>query len=145
MIAMLAAAIYSRIGFSIYFAVRARRVRVPDGSKFHLEPETIKLSPYLDLFYSLCYLWMKYFSFKHFFYLLLPPIDLVSFSFLFLYVWCCILKLTMHKINLIKLLRKFKTKHTHMAILWVVQVYQCIQWSSVVKVVFWIECSTYAF
>ena len=38
---MLAAAIYSRIGFSIYFAVRARRVRVPGGSKFHLEPGTI--------------------------------------------------------------------------------------------------------
>ena len=41
MAAMLAAAIYSRIGFSIYFAVRARRVRFPGGSKFHMEPGTI--------------------------------------------------------------------------------------------------------
>ena len=39
--AMLAAASYSRMGFSIYFTVRARRVRVPGGSKFHLEPGTI--------------------------------------------------------------------------------------------------------
>ena len=38
MAAVLAAASYSRIGFSIYFAVHARRVRVPGGSKFHLEP-----------------------------------------------------------------------------------------------------------
>ena len=41
MAAVLAAASYSRIGFSIYFAVRTRRVRVPGGSKFHLEPGTI--------------------------------------------------------------------------------------------------------
>ena len=41
MAAVLAAAIYSRIGFSIYFAVRARCVRVPGESKFHLEPGTI--------------------------------------------------------------------------------------------------------
>ena len=41
MAAVLAAASYSRIGFSLYFYVRARHVRVPDGSKFHLEPGTI--------------------------------------------------------------------------------------------------------
>ena len=41
MAAVLAAASYSRIGFSLYFAVCARRVRVPGGSKFHLEPGTI--------------------------------------------------------------------------------------------------------
>ena len=35
---MLAAASYSRIGFSLYFAVRARRVRVQGGSKFYLDP-----------------------------------------------------------------------------------------------------------
>ena len=40
MAAVLAAASYSRIGFSLYFAVCARCVRVPDGSKFHLEPGT---------------------------------------------------------------------------------------------------------
>ena len=39
--AVLAAASYSRIDFSIYFAVRARSVRVPGGSKFHLESRTI--------------------------------------------------------------------------------------------------------
>ena len=39
--AMLAAASCSRIGFSIYFAVHAGRVRVPGGSKFHLELGTI--------------------------------------------------------------------------------------------------------
>ena len=44
MAAVLAAAIYSRIGFSLYFAVCARRVRVPGGSKFHLEPGTIVTS-----------------------------------------------------------------------------------------------------
>ena len=44
MAAVLAAASYSRIGFSIYFAVRARHVRVPGGSKFHLEPGTIRRS-----------------------------------------------------------------------------------------------------
>ena len=38
MAAVLAAASYSRIVFSLYFAVRARRVRVPGGIKFHLEP-----------------------------------------------------------------------------------------------------------
>ena len=44
MAAVLAAASYSRIGFSLYFAVRARRVRVPGGSKFHLEPVKYTLS-----------------------------------------------------------------------------------------------------
>ena len=39
--AVLAAARYSRIGFSLYFAVHARSVRVPGGSKFHMEPVTI--------------------------------------------------------------------------------------------------------
>ena len=38
MAAVLAAASYSRIGFSLYFDVRARRVRVPGGIKFHLGP-----------------------------------------------------------------------------------------------------------
>ena len=41
MSAVLAAPSYSTIGFSLYFAVRARRVRVPGGSKFHLEPGLI--------------------------------------------------------------------------------------------------------
>ena len=41
MAAVLPAAFYSRIGFSIYFAIRARRVKVPGGSKFHLAPGTI--------------------------------------------------------------------------------------------------------
>ena len=41
MAAVLAAASYSRIGFSTCLAVRARRVRVPGGSAFHLEPVTI--------------------------------------------------------------------------------------------------------
>ena len=41
MAALLAAASYSRIGFSLYFAVRARRVRVPGRSKFYLAPGTI--------------------------------------------------------------------------------------------------------
>ena len=39
---MLAAASYYRIGFSIYFAVRAQRVGVPGVFKFHLEPNTIR-------------------------------------------------------------------------------------------------------
>ena len=38
---MLAAASYSRIGFIICLAVRARRVRVTGGSASHLEPGTI--------------------------------------------------------------------------------------------------------
>ena len=42
MASMLAAASYYRIGFSLYLAVSARRVRVPGGSKFHLEPGTMK-------------------------------------------------------------------------------------------------------
>ena len=46
MAAVLAAPSYSRIGFSLYFAVRARRVRVPGGSKFHLEPGTIYVFPW---------------------------------------------------------------------------------------------------
>ena len=37
MAVVLAAASYYRIGLSLYFAVRARRVRVSGGSKFHLE------------------------------------------------------------------------------------------------------------
>ena len=41
MAAVLAAASYSRIGFSLYFAVCTQRVRVPVGIKFHLEPGTI--------------------------------------------------------------------------------------------------------
>ena len=41
MAAVLAAARYYRIGFSLYFSVRAQRVRVPGGSKSHLEPGTI--------------------------------------------------------------------------------------------------------
>ena len=41
MAAELTAAIYYRIGFSIYVAVYARRVRVPGGIKFHLAPGTI--------------------------------------------------------------------------------------------------------
>ena len=43
MAAVLAAASYSRIGFSLYLAVRARSVRVTGGSKFHLEPGTIPM------------------------------------------------------------------------------------------------------
>ena len=43
MAAVLEAAICSRIVFSIYFAVRTRRVRVPGGIKFHLEPGTIRV------------------------------------------------------------------------------------------------------
>ena len=43
MAAVSADANYSRIGFSLYFAVHARRVRVPGGSKFHLEPGTIMI------------------------------------------------------------------------------------------------------
>ena len=45
MAVVLSAASYSRIGFSLYFAVRARRVRVPVGSKFNLAPGTIIISP----------------------------------------------------------------------------------------------------
>ena len=47
MAAVLAAASYSKIGFSLYFFVRARCVRVPGGSKFHLEPGTIIYPPAL--------------------------------------------------------------------------------------------------
>ena len=39
--AVLASARFSRIGFSPCLAVRARRVRVPGGSAFHLELGTI--------------------------------------------------------------------------------------------------------
>ena len=39
--AVLAVASYSRIGFSIYFAVCARSVSIPGGSKFHPKPGTI--------------------------------------------------------------------------------------------------------
>ena len=41
MAAVLAAASYSRIGFSTCLAVHVRRVRVPGGSVLHLEPVTI--------------------------------------------------------------------------------------------------------
>ena len=41
MAAVLAAASYSRGGFSPYLAVSARRFMVPGGSTFHLEPGTI--------------------------------------------------------------------------------------------------------
>ena len=41
MAAMLAAASYSRISFSLYLAKCSRRVRVPGGIKFHLEAGTI--------------------------------------------------------------------------------------------------------
>ena len=41
MATVLAASSYSRIGFILCLAVRARRVRVPGGSTFHLEPGTI--------------------------------------------------------------------------------------------------------
>ena len=44
MAAVLAATSYSRIGFSICLAVHARRLRVPGGSEFHLEPGTIGMS-----------------------------------------------------------------------------------------------------
>ena len=43
MAAVLAAASYSRIGFSTCLAVRVRRVMVPGGSVLHLEPVTIHL------------------------------------------------------------------------------------------------------
>ena len=43
MAALLAAASYSRIGFSPCLAIRARRVRVPGGGAFHLEPGTIRI------------------------------------------------------------------------------------------------------
>ena len=49
MAAMLAAASYSRKGFSLYFAVRARCVRIPGGSKFHLEPGTIVVVIYIEV------------------------------------------------------------------------------------------------
>ena len=41
MSAVLAAASYSKIGFSPWLAVRARRVMESGGSSFHLEPGTI--------------------------------------------------------------------------------------------------------
>ena len=44
MAAVLAAARYSRIGFSPCLAVCARRMRVPSGSVFHLEPGTIDIT-----------------------------------------------------------------------------------------------------
>ena len=44
--AVLAAASYYRRGFSLYLAVRARRVRVTCGSKVHLEPGTIAVPRY---------------------------------------------------------------------------------------------------
>ena len=42
MASVLVAASYSRIGFSICLAVRARRVRVPGGINFHMKPGTIE-------------------------------------------------------------------------------------------------------
>ena len=45
MAAVLAAASYSRGGFSPCLAVSVRHVRVPVGSKFHLEPGTIGIRP----------------------------------------------------------------------------------------------------
>ena len=47
MAAVLAAARYSRGGFSLCLAGSARRVMVPGGSTFHLEPGTIH--PYWNL------------------------------------------------------------------------------------------------
>ena len=41
MAALMEASSYSRIGFSLCLAVRARRVMVPGGSVFHLEPGKI--------------------------------------------------------------------------------------------------------
>ena len=61
MAAVLAAASYCRIGFSLYFAVRARRVRVPDGIKLHLEPGTIH--PFRNLNGTWC-LWRCSYSLK---------------------------------------------------------------------------------
>ena len=49
MAAVLAAASYSRIGFSLCIAVWAYRVRVPGGSTFHLEPGTIVISVFPPL------------------------------------------------------------------------------------------------
>ena len=50
MAAVLAAASYSRIGFSLCLAVRARHVRVSGGSALHLELGTISLiNPSLQL------------------------------------------------------------------------------------------------
>ena len=45
MAAVFTAASYSRIGFSPCLAVRARRVRVPGGSAFHLDPGKIIIRP----------------------------------------------------------------------------------------------------
>ena len=47
MAAVLAATSYSRIGFSLYFSVRARRVRVTGVSKFQLVTGTISTIPFL--------------------------------------------------------------------------------------------------
>ena len=47
MAAVWAAASYSRGGFSLCLAGSARRVMVPGGSTFHLEPGTIKSFDYL--------------------------------------------------------------------------------------------------
>ena len=51
MAAVLAADSYSRGGFSPCLAISARRVRVPGGSTFHLEPGTI-LIDCLVIFYN---------------------------------------------------------------------------------------------
>ena len=47
MAAVLAATSYSRGGFSPCLAVSARRVRVADGSTFHLEPGKIHLHQHI--------------------------------------------------------------------------------------------------
>ena len=44
MAAVLTAASYSRIGFSLYFAVLAQHVRVLGGNKFYLDQEQYTLS-----------------------------------------------------------------------------------------------------
>ena len=59
MAAVLAAASYSRIGFSLCLAARARRVRVPGGSEFHLEPGTIH--PCWNLYWNLMSLMLSKF------------------------------------------------------------------------------------
>ena len=52
MAAVLAAASYSRIGFSLCLAVRARCVRFTVGSAFHLEPETILMTLKMGVVYN---------------------------------------------------------------------------------------------
>ena len=54
---VLAAACYSKIGFSPCLALRTRRVRVPGGSTFHLEPGKIK--PFWNLTGTWCIWWCQ--------------------------------------------------------------------------------------